>query len=292
MLSVRTRLPLCALALVAAVAPAASASRVLPAPSGISPGPSPSKPSDASVSSRATALMVRPKQTNPLRVALTPATQGLRLSATRDYVVTIPQGTVFTHPVTIAGGHNVILENSVLQYVRPVGASPSWTVRGLYLTDQTGVMWVKGLQVRGPLSEGIDLSQKQPHAAVVLLDVALDTVTGSVSTNHADLLQTWAGPDRLVVSNFEGSSTYQGMFLKPRDAWAEGPPPSFFSLRDVRLDVSTGHYALWTEGYDAFPVEVRDVVVRPNPTRPSRDAWLWPKPSTGDTTWRAVQSAA
>jgi hypothetical protein len=243
---------------------------------------------DSSVSAQADGLLQRPQLVRPLVVSLTPATQSRTLDASRDYVITVPAGTVFTHPVTITGGHNVVLENSVIRYAAPPGAALNWRARGLYLTNQTGVMWVSGLDIRGPLSEGIDLSQRQPRAAVVLRDIRIDLVTGSYDTNHADLLQTWAGPDRLVVAGFQGSSSYQGMFLKPNDLWQAGPKPSYFVLRDVDLDVSTGRYALWTDGFGAFPLETRNTTVRPNPERPSRDSWLWPKPSTGDTTWQKV----
>src|SRR3712207_8411972 len=43
-----------------------------------------------------------------------------------------------------------------------------------------------------------------------------------------------------------------------------------------------GGYALWRESGNPYPVFVEDVHVRPNPAKPSRNWWLWPKPSTGD----------
>jgi hypothetical protein len=219
---------------------------------------------------------------------MTPANQNVVLNDARDYVITIPAGTVFTKPVTIQGGHNVVLENSVLRYAAPAGASADWMARGLYLTGQTGTMWVNDLQIRGPLSEGIDLAERSPGSTVVLRNIAVDPVSGTYETNHADVLQTWAGPDKLVVDGLTGTSDYQGMFLEPNDLFVDGPKPTFFSLSNVRLDVSTGYYALWTDGFGAFPLATSNVSVVYNPERPNRGSWLWPKPSTGDTTWNDV----
>jgi hypothetical protein len=147
-------------------------------------------------------------------------------------------------------------------------------------------MWVSNLRIRGPLSEGIDLSQKK-KAAVVLRSIAIDPVHGSKDTNHADLLQTWAGPDRLVVDGLTGTSDFQGIFLQPADTW-DGPDPRFLVLRHIDMDVSKGIYALSSFAHGAYPVLGDDITVKYNPARPSRDQWLWPKPSTGDTTWAKV----
>lgn len=244
--------------------------------------------STETVDEQATALLARPALNAPVLKALTPAAPVLSLDPTRDYVVSIPTGAVFTRPAAIVGGHNVVLESATLRYAAPAGAPADWIVRGLFLKAQTGVMWVNGLQIRGPLAEGIDLEQRAPDATVVLHNIAIDQVSGTYDTNHADLLQTWAGPAKLVVDGFTGSSNYQGMFLKPNDLWADGPRPAFFSLSNLTLDVSTGYYALWTDGFEAFPMSIRNVSIKSNPARTSRNAWLWPKPSTGDTTWSTV----
>jgi hypothetical protein len=242
----------------------------------------------SAVLQKASALLPRPTLSTPIVASLTPANQGVVLNNARDYVITIPDGTVFTQPVTIQGGHNVVIENSVLRYAAPAGAAADWMARGLYLTGQTGTMWVNNLQIRGPLSEGIDLAERAPGSTVVLRNIAVDPVSGTYETNHADVLQTWAGPDKLVVDGLTGTSNYQGMFLEPNDLFADGPKPTFFSLSNVKLDVSTGYYALWTDGYGAFPLATFNVSVVYNPAHPSRNSWLWPKPSTGDTTWNDV----
>lgn len=235
---------------------------------------------------RADGLLLRPLLVAPTKIYMSSATSYVNMDPAKDYIITIKAGTVFTKPLTLKGGRNVVFENAVMQYAPPLGSAPDWLVRGLYLVDQTGVMWVSNLQIRGPLHEGIDLEQKL-GASVVLRQIAIDPVFGSQTGHHADVLQTWAGPGRLVVDGLTGTSNFQGIFLQPADTW-DGPDPEFIVLRNVRLDTSQGIYALSSYAHGAYPIVANDITVKYNPARPSRDQWLWPKPSTGDTTWANV----
>ena len=231
-------------------------------------------------------LLVRPALTTPTTITMSSGTSYVSMDPARDYIIKIKAGTVFTRPLSLVGGRNVVFEDAVMQYAPPLGAEPDWLVRGLYLVDQTGVMWVRNLQIRGPLLEGIDMSQKK-GASVVLRDIAIDPVYGSQLGHHADVLQTWAGPGRLVVDGLTGTSSFQGVFLQPADTW-DGPDPDFIVLRNIQLDMSLGVYALMSYAHGAYPIVATDISVKYNPVRPSRDQWLWPKPSTGDTTWASV----
>ena len=249
--------------------------------------PATSVASGPSLDEQATALLVKPVLVAPTTVTMSSGTSYVNLDPARDYVIKIKLGTVFPKAVTILGGRNVVFENATMQYAPPVGAPADWIVRGLLLQDQRGTVWVSNLQIRGPLAEGIDLSQHY-GAAVVLRNIAIDPVSGSQETNHADLLQTWAGPGKLVVDGLTGASSFQGVFLQPDDTW-DGPLPSLVVLRNIDIDVSQGIYALFNNSYGRWPIVATDNIrVKYNPLRPSRDQWLWPKPSTGDTSWSAV----
>jgi hypothetical protein len=237
--------------------------------------------------SEAAALLSPPAQSHPLRREISSTSTTLKLDRARDYIVTIREGAVLTRGVAIIGGHNVILKPGTLRYVPPPGAKPTWLVRGLYLKGQTGTAYVSDLQIRGPLNEGINLDQRERGVVVALRNITVDLVRGSARGHHADLLQTWAGPAKLVVDGFTGSSNYQGFFLKPNQKF-RGPKPTFFWMNDVRLDMRLGAYALWADGHRAFPLYVKNTQIVLNPSRTGRDAWLWPKPSTGDTTWMGV----
>jgi hypothetical protein len=252
------------------------------------PAPAPAPSSAQRVDTDATRLLQPPRLEDPVVRTIRPGSTWLRLDPGRDYRLQIALDVVLTSGVVVLGGRNVVLEPGTLRYARPPGVNPSWTVRGLYLKGQTGIAYVSGLRIRGPLKEGINLDQRAPGAVVVLRDVEVDPVQGSEAGHHADLLQTWAGPSKLVVDGFRGASTYQGFFLLPNQEWTTGPQPEYFWLRDVELDLTVGRYAFWTDGGGRFPVQVHATAVRRNPTRQARDQWLWPRPSTGDTTWSAV----
>jgi hypothetical protein len=214
---------------------------------------------------------------DPETILLTRANGHMTLDPHRDYVIECPSGpdNMPSAPV-IAGGHNVILDGCNINIARKVG--------GLEVADQTGTMWIHNLHISGSkLTQGIDL--QEPTGTVVMRDVLVDLVHGSYTTNHAELIQSWAGPRRLLIDGFTGSTTYQGFFLLPNQFF-RGPQPRIFDFRHVDIDDSMGAYALWRGG--SFPLHLQDVYVRPNPQRLWRGWWLWPKPSDVPGSWGAV----
>jgi hypothetical protein len=240
---------------------------------------------DAWADSDAQSLLAAPQLVNPQTVNLTATTPILHLNNSVDYVVKVTSSAL-TAGAAIVGGHNVVVQNATLAYQAPAGADSTWRVRGLYLENQTGEMYINGLKMTGPLDDGIQMDERVSGVPVVLQNVNIAFVDGSFDGYHADLLQTWAGPSRLVVNNFTGTSDYQGFFLTPNQLWPTGPKPTYFWLNNVKINDATGNYALWTDGYGAFPIEVHNVQVVAKSA--NRNAWLWPKPSTGDTTWSNV----
>lgn len=209
----------------------------------------------------------------------------LRLADDRDYVLQLPCSPVEVEGgLRISGGRNVVLVGGTV--VLPEDEDPA---RGLYLVDQTGTVHIEGLHLTGNLSEGINLSQSK-GAAVHLVNVRVDVVRGSKETNHADLLQTWAGPRELTIDGFVGETEYQGFFLLPNQHY-DGPPPERFSLSNIHITMGEdAGYALWTErGRPDYPVEVDRVWLTPSVDKPQDDL-LWPKPSvTDDQTWSGVR---
>ncbi len=176
-------------------------------------------------------------------------------------------------------------------------SAPGWAAR---FSDQSGTLWVEGVHFGGSdLTGGVQL--QEPGATVVMRDVLFDRVNGSLSTNHAELIQTWAGPARLLIDGLTGSTSYQGLFLEPNQYYT-GPPPTVFDLRHIDIDDSQGAYALWLGDVAGSPPadasgaiatwNVQDVYVVPNPARTWPGWWLWPQPETGDPTWAGVISGA
>jgi hypothetical protein len=222
----------------------------------------------------------RPTLRRPITVVANASHRSLVLDLHRDYVVKLTRGAErIPGGLSIWGGRNVVIDGGHIVVPDKAG--------GMVLKNQTGTIWIRGVYISGRrLMEGIDLDERAPRATVVLRDILVATVHGSYATNHADLLQTWAGPSRLLIDGFTGTTNYQGFFLLPNQ-FLSGQRPRLFDLRHVNI-FSRGGYALWRDPGMPFPLHLRDVYVRANPAKPSRDWWLWPKPSTGDRSWAGV----
>jgi hypothetical protein len=235
----------------------------------------------------------RPSLVHPQTITITASNRNLKLSQSQDFILRCPKGRVtLPSKLVVWGGHNVLLENCNLH----INGS-DWVG---YLQHQTGTLWIHDVHFGGAyLTGGVQL--QEPGATVVMRDVLFDKVYGSQSTNHAELIQTWAGPRRLLIDGLTGSTTYQGLFLEPNQ-FDNGPPPTVFDLRHIDIDDSRGAYALWLGDVSGSPPgdesgailtwNVQDVHVVPNPARTWPGWWLWPQPSTGDPTWAGVIAGA
>jgi hypothetical protein len=220
-----------------------------------------------------------PTMDDPTTVVLTAANSQLHLNDSTDYqIVLTPGADEIPGGATIFGGHNIVIDGGDIDVPN--------AARGLELTGQTGTAWIHDLHISGPsLTEGIDLSE--PLATVVMRDILIDTVHGSQTTNHADLVQTWNGPHRLLIDGLVGTTTYQGMFLLPNQFTPTAPAPSQIDLRHIEI-TDDGAYALWRAPGNPFPLNIEDVFVQPNPLSSWIGFWEWPKPDTGDTSWVGV----
>jgi hypothetical protein len=242
-------------------------------------GPSEPQRSPQGTAPAAVALSWRPPAQNSAKeIHVTSGKSSVGpLDPDTDYRIVMPRSRPLTSELKIDGGRNV----------RLIGGEIRTGGRAVYLKDQTRSAYVEGLKITGPRTkEGFNLDQRK-GATVFIQNVYVQRTHGSERSNHADLIQTWAGPRRLLVDRFRGASSYQGFFLLPRQQWHGAPRPAGFDLRRVQIDVSRGGYALWRD--TGFPMRVRDVFVEPNPAKGSRDQFLWPKPGTGDGSWRGVR---
>ena len=109
---------------------------------------------------------------------------------------------------------------------------------------------------------------------------------GARNINHADVIQTWAGPPTLRIDRLTGYSTYQGFFLLPD----QHQPDEVLELFDFRhVNLVAGGYNLWYQEHPPIPLHIEDVWVKPM-YEPNRwpDLALWPKGSF-KTVWKGVQ---
>jgi hypothetical protein len=209
-----------------------------PAPAASAPGQSsgPAQPSGSNQPAGASAWD-EPALANPTVITLSASNRSLTLKQSQDYILECPSGR-FDVPgkITIWGGHNVVFQNCDEDVTNPAG---DWAA---YLEDQTGTLWIHDVHFGGVhLTGGVQM--QEPAATVVMRDVLFDTVYGSYTTNHAECVQTWSGPARLLIDGLECSTTYQGLFLLPNQSDSTTLETTW-DLRNVQID-GEGAYDLW-----------------------------------------------
>jgi hypothetical protein len=226
----------------------------------------------------------RPTLVHPQTITITPSNHNLKLSQSQDFILRCPKGRVMLpSKLVVWGGHDVELENCNLHVT-----DQDWVG---YLQHQTGTLWIHNVHFGGAhLTGGIQL--QEPGATVVMRDVLFDKVYGSLHTNHAELIQTWCGPKRLLIDGLTGSTTYQGLFLLPNQ-WCS-TRLSQFDLRHIDINDSQGAVALWLGdvkgGTSALRLTVHDVYVTPPIKRHWRGWWLEPQPPA--QTWNSALAGA
>ena len=217
-----------------------------------------------------------PALDRPIEIQVTEDRSQLELRPDSDYVVTMPKDAPLRAPggLIIVGGRNVHLIAGAIEVPSMESSPDPKDRRGLYLKGQTGVVHVEGLSIDGAdLTDGINLDQSA-DATVQFENVLVGTCHGSESGFHADVLQTWDGPNELRVDGLVGATTYQGLFLSPMTFGTR--EPRLFDLRRICIVAETGaHYLLWSDN-DAGWLHPRDVVLIPLPTRKTLPELAYP----------------
>lgn len=227
---------------------------------------------------------------------------GLKLKKDRDYVVKLPADRPFVGELNIYGGRNVVIIGGEIRI--PDGAEdPEYAEgtkksrRAVYLQGSTGTVHVEGVHITGRgLQEGFNIAEREPGCVVQLQNIRVELLHGSYAKNHADVIQSWAGPAELRIDGLTGLTEYQGFFLLPNQHFPldkGGFLPKKWDFRNVNIlgDLEKSAYMLWVPDNHGFPVEIDNVWVRPAArAKGSRDLFLWPKPNAkGDKTWEKVK---
>jgi hypothetical protein len=239
-------------------------------------------------------LYAPPDLVDPVTINVSNTNRGLVLDGDTDYIINMPETPLDTSGgLSINGGRNVVLIGGEINFSEDYSTasnSVGKSNRGLYLRGTRGTLHIEGLLVGGVVGEGIDLSMSY-GGTVQLCNVAIDTTSGALTSNHADLIQTWCGPERLLIDGFTGSTVYQGFFLLPTQFAAEAPLQfGTWEFNRVNLSGTTAAgYLYWLADSNfgsAPPVTVSNCWGDPNPTKTSRIQWLWPQ---NDPKWDGVQ---
>jgi len=227
-----------------------------------------------------------PKLVRPITIVVRNNMGDLKLLASHDYRIVLPRGRAWVNAkgLSIAGGHNVVVVGGLVDVRAGYLASGKVTRRAAYIRNSTGTVFVEGVRfvssAAGSLTEGIDLSC--PGAAVVLQNIALGSIlAGSQSTNHADAIQSWAGPARLFIDGFTATTRYQGFFLLPQQHSSSAVSATGWDFRRVFLRGIASGYLLWRDN-GSYPIRTSQVYVVGSPKQSSG---MWPNRAL----WRFVK---
>jgi len=229
-----------------------------------------------------------PQLDDPVEIVIDASNADLELDPETDYVLRMPEEPLeVENGLRIAGGRNVVLIGGEIHHPRWYSSDPKGN-RGLYLVNQTGIVHIEGLLLSGALSEGINLSEERADA-VQLQNVRVESVRGSRDSNHADVVQTWAGPRRLLVDGLTGATTYQGLFLLPTQHADVGDRIEVELHRvDIKGEPGSG-YLYWIEDEPNIRVTASEVWASPRDPGMRRDEFLWWEGETGSDPWQSVR---
>ncbi|WP_298459322.1 hypothetical protein [uncultured Cellulomonas sp.] len=231
-----------------------------------------------------------PELEDPTTIEVKEGNREFHLDRDKDYVLEMPDEPLDVRGgLVVNGGRNVVVIGGEIRITR--SGDRAQEIRGLYFRGQEGTVHAEGLLITGDeLGEGINLDQRR-GAMVQLQNIRVETVHGEKEGQHADVLQTWAGPAELRVDKLTGYTTYQGLFLLPRQFTDEDPER--FDLRRVNIrGADDAAYMLWRDGED-WPIDVQDVWVAPaeedNRTEDDDvEAFVW-SGREGAGSWEDVQ---
>jgi hypothetical protein len=218
----------------------------------------------------------------------------LRLDPQRDYVVKLPRHGL-DGTLEINGGHNVVVmggEVNVPSTANQTDNGADGTDTAIYVRASTGTVHIEGVLIKADDDtkyDGIDVNA--PEATVQVENVRVEDVFGSLTSEHADVIQTWGGVKELDVDGLTARGDYQGLTVAPAlgevgsvhlkhvDLTVEAPPPS------LSRETVGGGIMLWltsgTDTCDSATVTLKHVFIA-NRTRRIRSAnTVWPSPKSG-----------
>ena len=217
----------------------------------------------------------------------------LDLSATADYIVRLPAGGVHG-TLELNGGHNIVLTGGEITVPSTANQSDNGaddTDTALYIRGATGTVHVEGVLIRAAPEtqfDGIDINA--PEANVEIENVRIEDLYGSMTSEHADAIQTWGGVRTLDVDNLTANGDYQGLTIAPSlgsvgtarvenvNLTAEAPPAALASK------TVGGGIMLWltagTSTCASSPITLRNVYIADLTHRLASTATVWPSPSS------------
>jgi hypothetical protein len=218
----------------------------------------------------------------------------LNLSTSQDYILKLPSSGI-RGTLEVNGGHNVVLiggEITVPSSANQTDNGADDTDTAIYIRASTGTVHVEGVLIRAAADtkfDGIDINA--PEAVVHVENVRVEDVYGSLTTEHADVIQTWGGAKALDVDDLTANGDYQGLTIDPDlgslgsadienvDLTAEAPPTP------LAQGTVGGGIMLWltagTNSCESSPVTLNDVYISDTNSLIAPASTVWPSPSSG-----------
>ena len=149
----------------------------------------------------------------------------------------MPKDRPWIGELNIYGGRNVVLIGGEVRIPSPE-EDPSFgkgedgkqkrSRRAVYLQGTTGTIHIEGLLISGEgLHEGFNVAEREPGCIVQLQNIRCETLHGSFSANHADVVQSWAGLPRRHFFLF--TSRCLSRRKSPRPGFPHGAPRRYRS---------------------------------------------------------------
>jgi hypothetical protein len=226
----------------------------------------------------------------------------LDLSTSKDYIIKLP-ASGDTGTVEIDGGHNVVLiggQITVPSTANQTDNGADNTDTAIYVRGSTGTVQIEGVLITGQTNtmfDGIDTNA--PQATVQVENVRMTNLWGSLSSEHADAIETWGGVKTLRVDDLTAQGDYQGLTVKPDmgsigsaqfqnvDLTAE-PPPAALASRYV-----PGGKMLWltsgTSSCTTTPMSFSNVYIDDETSSLPGGNTVWPS-TTSTLACRAKQT--
>jgi hypothetical protein len=257
-----------------------------------------------------------PTLVDPLVFNLSNTVKTATIPTDRDAIINMPTTVMETSQggIGINGGRNVVLIGGHINHATWKQVDTPYSNRGLYIQNNVGTVHVEGLAITGMLFDAINIAT---DGRVVLQNIYIDgPPLGYQNGPHADVVQSWAGPSELLVDGLWAETTYQGFIIQPWDVGWSGSFTRWELNRcyikglaagaisgddwpqtykdDGLLESNGAGYLYWQgdKGNIGAPLPtplIGDVWGEPNPAKPTRDQWLWPKTEDWLAKYSAIQ---
>jgi len=153
-----------------------------------------------------------------------------------DYLLVWPD-TPLRSGVQIVGGRNIA---SFGGHIQPTTLnSPGQRgvqIHGGASGNSNRLIHIEGLLINGEINEGVNIDLNgglnvEIHLSNMLIGSSSRPLHGTYSGHHADLVQWWNGPHKLMIDGLTGYTDYQGFMMQPHQFAPynnrTSPAPSF-----------------------------------------------------------------